>query len=124
MPPRSEYEACAHKKAGVAARATTGPIKGGSLELNDLSSNRHPALHFWWSMTPRFRVCEEIPRSFPRKRESSFFAKCYSSPHIKGILRRVLDPRFRGDDRGGPISSQPLSQGRMVATLWRPRSRW
>src|SRR5215469_16222950 len=24
------------------------------LDRNDLSSNRHPALHYWWSMTPAF----------------------------------------------------------------------
>src|SRR5215472_5587445 len=44
-------------------------------ERDDLSSNRHPALHYWWSMTPRLRGGRPFPKTgvHPRLRKGMLF---------------------------------------------------
>jgi len=64
---------CEDARAGASRRCRW-------IERDDLSSNRHPALHYWWSMIPAF---EPVKKSFDGK-VGAHKGRPYAASHRRG----------------------------------------
>src|SRR6516165_3013683 len=100
-------------------RASNPEHHSGCLERDDLSSNRHPDLHYWWSMIP---ACAGT--SLFRKPESTLaFARACFSGSCSSLSNRCRSVRgYEGqsasrDDGGAAPASAVRRSGRSWSSI-------